>query len=119
MTSPISRSAAWRASWTLAAASSLRSGAWAASSSIHLMPASGVRSWWVTNETKSDFIWLTCCSWVTSRSVSVNPIVVPAASFVGWPTQWITRPPRRSSRSPRASRSGSSRSASSGATTRS
>src|SRR5438270_2324416 len=62
-------------------------GVFPASSSIHLMPDSGVRSWWVTNDTKSDFSWLTWRSCVTSWSVSVSPMAAPTAARVAWPTQ--------------------------------
>src|SRR4029453_13542218 len=47
------------------------------------MPDSGVRSWWVANETKSLFICAISRSCVTSCTVIVRPVVRPAASWVG------------------------------------
>src|SRR5438094_892854 len=82
LTRLISRSEASRASATYERMS-IGISASATSSSIHLIPDSGVRSWCVTKETKSVFIWLTSRSRVTSWNVIVSPTALPPPSVVG------------------------------------
>ena len=97
-TIPMSRSAEAAASAMQDASDGEMPGSSRATSSIHLMPDSGVRSWCAANETKSDFIRLISRSRVTSWIVIVKPCSSP--SSVGCPIQCTMRWPSASSRSP-------------------